>query len=294
MSIDTNFVIYMYVRENGIPYYVGKGRPGRPYDKRGRPCSTPPKDRIIILYKEIDEKTAFQIERQLIHKHGREDLGTGVLKNRSDGGEGCSGAIYSKERKRKISESKLGNKHWAYKPRDWYNPEFGEIFNRSCADLVREYPGENLNRSHLSQVALENYLHHKGWRLLKNKNITSEGRRGSPKNWFHTDHGEVLNKSPSELVKLFPDQNLGITGLFKVAKGKQKQHKGWSRLEDENPYKGHGNGMPFNWYHPDHGEFLQFSIPGLINNFVDQNLKYGGLYQVAKGKKDAYKGWTLL
>jgi hypothetical protein len=282
----------MYVRKNGIPYYIGKGRPGRPYDKRGRPCSTPPKERIIILHKEIGEAAAFQIEKELISKHGREDLGTGILKNRSDGGEGCSGVIYSEERRRKISESRLGKKHWAYKPRNWYNPKFGEIFNKSCADLVKEFPGENLNRSHLSQVALEKCIHHKGWRLLKNKNLTREGRKSSPKNWFHSKHGRILNKSPSELVKLFPDQNLGITSLFKVATKKQKQHKGWFRLEDENSYKGHANSIPVNWYHPEHGGFLQFSIPDLINNFADQNLKYSGLYQVVKGEREVYKGWT--
>jgi hypothetical protein len=129
-------------------------------------------------------------------------------------------------------------------------------------------------------------------RLLKNKNLTREGRKSSPKNWFHSKHGRILNKSPSELVKLFPDQNLGITSLFKVATKKQKQHKGWFRLEDENSYKGHANSIPVNWYHPEHGGFLQFSIPDLINNFADQNLKYSGLYQVVKGEREVYKGWT--
>lgn len=294
LEVDTNFVVYMYVRVDGTPYYIGKGRPQRPYYKKGRPCGTPPRERIIILHSNIDEQEAFRIEKYLIAKYGRKDIGTGILKNRSDGGEGCSGAVYTEERRRKISESKLGEKHWAYKPRDWYNPKFGEILNKSCSDLVKEYSSENLNRGHLSQVALERVLHHKGWRLLKNKNLPSKVRKGSPRNWFHPNHGRVLNKSPRELMELFPEQNLGLSSLFRVASGVHKQHRGWFRLEDEYSYKGHANSIPVDWHHPDYGVLLQLSIPDLINNFESQTLKYSGLYQVAKGKKSAYKGWTVL
>jgi hypothetical protein len=42
---------------------------------------------------------------------GRKDLGTGILRNMTDGGDGCSGCIPSKETRRKMSKSRQGKKH---------------------------------------------------------------------------------------------------------------------------------------------------------------------------------------
>ena len=42
---------------------------------------------------------------------GRKDLGTGILRNRTDGGEGASGAVQSEEKKRKCSVAKSGKTH---------------------------------------------------------------------------------------------------------------------------------------------------------------------------------------
>jgi hypothetical protein len=41
---------------------------------------------------------------------GRKDLGTGILRNKTDGGEGSSGAIVSEETRRKQSEAMKGKK----------------------------------------------------------------------------------------------------------------------------------------------------------------------------------------
>ncbi|NBW58059.1 hypothetical protein EBR43_09850 [bacterium] len=39
---------------------------------------------------------------------GRKDLGTGILRNMTDGGEGCAGRVLSEETKKKLSEAKKG------------------------------------------------------------------------------------------------------------------------------------------------------------------------------------------
>lgn len=62
-------------------------------------------EKIIITTKEED--TAFLIERALIKFYGRKDLGTGILCNHTDGGEGAIGRVLSDEHKRKIG---LANK----------------------------------------------------------------------------------------------------------------------------------------------------------------------------------------
>jgi hypothetical protein len=56
-------------------------------------------------------------------------------------------------------------------------------------------------------------------------------KMSKPKNWYHPDHGEVLQKSASEMVKLFPEQNLCRTALSRVARGGQAYHKGWIALK---------------------------------------------------------------
>ena len=42
---------------------------------------------------------------------GRKDLGTGVLRNRTNGGEGSSGAVVGAETKKKISKANSGKTH---------------------------------------------------------------------------------------------------------------------------------------------------------------------------------------
>jgi hypothetical protein len=86
------FYTYLWLREDGTPYYVGKGTRGRAY--RSHKGHRPPKDysRIHIQYWS-DEATAFSYEIYQIDFWGRKDLGTGILRNRTDGGEGGAGML---------------------------------------------------------------------------------------------------------------------------------------------------------------------------------------------------------
>ena len=86
------FYVYTYLREDSTPYYVGKGSGDRAFKKWGKGIK-PPKDPscIVIVEDNLDEQTAFDLERKLIAEYGRKDLGTGILYNMTDGGEGSSG-----------------------------------------------------------------------------------------------------------------------------------------------------------------------------------------------------------
>src|ERR1700674_2938458 len=79
------FYTYLWLREDGTPYYVGKGIGGRAYRKH-RVGSAPPLGRIVF-YIAKDEADAFEMEMALIWYYGRKDLSLGVLRNLTDGGE---------------------------------------------------------------------------------------------------------------------------------------------------------------------------------------------------------------
>jgi len=79
----------MYLRVDGTPYYVGKGSGIRAYAKhrtRGGITYKPPTKERIVIYPALSEADAFETEIALIWYYGRKDLGTGMLRNRSDGG----------------------------------------------------------------------------------------------------------------------------------------------------------------------------------------------------------------
>ena len=102
MHSNTIYYVYQWLREDGTPYYVGKGKDGRAWRK-----GSPPKSRVVIVEDNLSERHALALEVELIAKHGRKDLGTGILRNLTNGGEGVSGLIQTEEDRRKKSESML-------------------------------------------------------------------------------------------------------------------------------------------------------------------------------------------
>lgn len=121
------YYIYAYLRKkDNTPYYIGKGKGNRAWSKDHTILVPDDPKRIIIMENNLTEIGALALERRYIRWYGRKDLGTGILRNWTDGGEGSinMGPEYrkklsdaakkrkpiSEETRKKLSEAKKGKK----------------------------------------------------------------------------------------------------------------------------------------------------------------------------------------
>ena len=160
--------VYQYLREDGSPYYIGKGKKNRKTDSHGKiPVPSNP-DRIVILHKNLTDKEAIDIEIALIAKYGRKDKGTGILRNMTDGGQGHAGRITSKETRQKLSEALTGKKM----------PAFSKEHREKLSQAKRNSKGNNSGKKHSERT----------------KNILSAQRKGK-------SSGPVSNETRSKISK---------------------------------------------------------------------------------------------
>ena len=106
-----DFYTYAFLREDRTPYYIGKGQGRRIFNRQKKDIKAPKdKSRIIYLKQNLTEEEAFKHEIYMIDVFGRKDLGTGILRNMTNGGEGVSGWVPSEETRIKIGEKNKGKK----------------------------------------------------------------------------------------------------------------------------------------------------------------------------------------
>lgn len=113
----TKFYAYIWSDpKDGLPRYVGKGISTRPMVHL-QESSTTNLSRMLrkrfregysadpLMIPANSEEHAFWLEKMLIAAIGRLDKGLGPLFNKTDGGDGPSGIVFSKESRKKNSES---------------------------------------------------------------------------------------------------------------------------------------------------------------------------------------------
>ncbi len=149
------YYTYAYLRLDGSPYYIGKGRGKRAYDNK-HTINLPPRDRIKILdYFEVEED-AINEEIRLIKHYGRKDKGNGILRNLTWGGDGSS--QYLTEEEAREAQLKIG-REFAQRKRDANREEH----NRKRREYVAA------NREKVNEKKREQYYKHREKELAKKK-----------------------------------------------------------------------------------------------------------------------------
>jgi len=109
-TMENIYYTYAYLRLDGTPYYIGRGKDRRAFQQSGHFVKVPPRDRILMLKTEISFEESIKHEIYMIAVFGRKNNNTGILRNYTDGGEGCKGIVFSEESLAKMSRSRTGKK----------------------------------------------------------------------------------------------------------------------------------------------------------------------------------------
>lgn len=173
VSNETSSYVYAYLSKNGNPYYIGKGKGSRAFSKR-RSVHVPPRHRIVFLETNLTDVGACAIERRMISWYGRRDLGTGILLNLTDGGDGTCGLKKPKtlEHRRKLS---LVNKLRGIQPK---------TCNEPCSEEAKEKirkakTGKPLSASHKAK--------------LKGRTPWNKGKNTGPQSQTQRDNIKLAN-----------------------------------------------------------------------------------------------------
>lgn len=201
---EFRFYVYAWQYPDGQTFYVGKGqgrRARRPtagrnkifkhvVEKINRSGGEP---RIVMWHTGLREKDAFCLEVAYIKLFGRRDIGTGVLVNLSDGGEGNGGIPTSEETRAKLSAAVLGRRHTAE-----------TIAKMSIAQKGRKRSPETCENIRLSKIGIKQTPEHRA----KNS-AANTGRKHKPETIAKMREAQ-MGKTHSEATRaILSAANLG-------------------------------------------------------------------------------------
>jgi hypothetical protein len=234
-----NYYVYIFIDpRNNLPFYVGKGnrRRMKAHFEPNRLAEISPKNSkikkilseglevTIEIYKTgLSSEEACEIEKELILKYGRVNLGTGILLNLTDGGEGAKSHLVSDETREKIKKTKSMRTYTHFnkmkKTASLISPE-GILYTFTGIEGFRKE--HNLGDT-IRQVINGKIRSYKGW---TSPDFIEYWRSKEPPYFTVSDpNGQILSSNRiSEFCRLH-DLNVGT--LCQVLNGKRPHHKGF-------------------------------------------------------------------
>jgi hypothetical protein len=165
--VAARFYVYVLFRENGVPFYVGKGKTDRwshhfraakagkkgyrynvIRDMQSRNVDIP----AVKIAEDLSEAEAFIVERALIDAMGRYPLG--LLVNQTNGGDGAGGYQQTDEHRAKIGEANRGRRHTAESRAKMSASAVGKKLSpQSIAKTAAANRGRKLTEEHKAAVS---------------------------------------------------------------------------------------------------------------------------------------------
>jgi hypothetical protein len=262
MVDEKRFYTYAFLRKDGTPYYVGKGQGNRAFQKYGRKGAPTPADksRIIFLKTGLTEKEAFKHEKYMIAVLGRKDLGTGILRNLTDGGEGPSGWVATEETRENMRKRMKKN----YKVYGEKACQAAKLKNQKTVELTRMSDGAVFVYGSINEAA-------------RDLNLANNSVSAACKGKLHSTGGYLARYWSSDL------EDWG-EGLFHmVGEVKQKKRRGPEAVKLKTQKSIELTRLS------DGTVFVFDSLSAASRTF---NLSYGNLSEICHGNRKTHKGFT--
>lgn len=221
------YYVYAYMSNDGLPYYIGKGKGNRAFDNNHRVPVPKDKTEIIFLETNLSNIGALALERRMISWYGRLDIGTGILLNKTDGGEvGSLGYKHSEETLKKISEANKG------KPAHNTGKSMSAESRKKLSDATKNRKPISIETRKKLSDALKGNTRNKGNSASEEtRKKMSEAHQGK----LRSKHSEETLKKISNALKGKPSHNKGKPcseetkeKLSNALKGKPAHNRGKS------------------------------------------------------------------